>query len=125
MFSQYATAQTPSISITDQRCVNGAAVSTVTFTGFPEGNTIFTRSNLPTGAHLTTFSMPSSGTFTLVDWPLIQGTFTYTAFSDPNRNSILDPGEVSAPEKVTTIDCSTPTNNPPSCATAAPSITQL
>jgi hypothetical protein len=109
MFSQYATAQTPSISITNQRCVNGAAVSTVTFTGFPEGNTVFTRSDLSIGTHLTTFSMPSSGTFTLVHWPLISGTFTYTAFSDPNHNSILDHGEVSASVTATTINCSTPT----------------
>lgn len=107
IFNHQAIAQTPSLSITDQICVNGEAVSTVTFTEFPEGSTVFTRSDIAP-AHLTTFLMPSSGTFTLDDWPLITGTYTYTAFSDPNRNGLMDPGEVFAQTTVTTIDCSSP-----------------
>lgn len=118
-----AQAQTPNLKV-DYTCQNGQPVGTITLSGFPEGHTVLSRSDAPPPQHLGTFIIPSSGSFTFPpEGPsfLKPGSFTYTAFSDPNHNSIIDPGEVSA-SITPTIDCS---NNPPDCSKASSSIASL
>jgi hypothetical protein len=116
IFDQYAQGQTPTLTI-NYACENGVAMGTITVSGFPEGNTVLTRNDIqPPFLFLATFIVPSSGSFTFPSTGtdvLVQGTFTYTAFSDPNNNGILDPGEVSASNTIT-VDCSEPPTLPPS-----------
>ena len=111
IFDQYAQGQTPTLTI-NYACENGVAMGTITVSGFPEGNTVLTRNDIqPPFLFLATFIVPSSGSFTITPDFLVQGTI-YTAFSDPNNNGILDPGEVSASSTVT-ISCTEPPTLPP------------
>ncbi|MDQ4073534.1 MAG: glycoside hydrolase [Thermoproteota archaeon] len=91
--------------ILQQTCrFDGTPIGTFTITGFPAGNTVLTRSDLQPGQHITTFLLSNNGSI-VFEFQLITGTYTYTVFSDPNRNSIQDQGEVSAQATATTINC--------------------
>jgi hypothetical protein len=119
IFDQYAQGQTPTLTVNYTCNENNVPIGTITLNGFPEGNTAINRSQASTGLlFLGNFLVPSSGTYIFPSAdPDILGVrigepVTYIAFSDPNLNLDLDPGEVSASTTLTFL-CLQPPTSPP------------
>ena len=117
IFDQYAQGQTPTMTV-DYTCnENNVPIGTITLNGFPEGYTAINRSQTETGLlFLGNFLVPSSGTYIFPSADpdylgvRIGEPVTYIAFSDPNLNLDLDPGEVSASTTVTILCPQPPTS---------------
>ena len=112
MFDQNAQGQTPTLTV-DYTCDENDLVNDVIFflSGFPLGPGVIT-SSTPDNNIVYSFNIVVQGNLHSIPKPFFitqsLGTFTFTAFSDPNNNDILDPGEVSASTTVT-ISCPKPT----------------